>query len=257
MRTEGIKYYKTTVLSVHVGDTMITSDKRLQDNVFNGTIWDTGSPHMWLPSWLYAAVKAVFDKMMAEYERTRVNGINFCYIISRKDALLKFPLFRFEMPDNIWLELEPSRYLASVEDLYGKLAQCVDIHDSHSAYEGISFGLTNMQNMLISYDYSNKRLGFMKHDCNCFLLPEAKCIDGKKTKGGPFSLALSTRLPHMALATLPKLFGAGHRLKLFLTFILGSCVGGVGILFIALCRKKQGYAPLPQSDNTTMEDKFS
>jgi len=46
VRTEGIKYYKTTVLSVNVGDKMISSDKRLQDDIFKGTIWDTGSPHM-------------------------------------------------------------------------------------------------------------------------------------------------------------------------------------------------------------------
>jgi len=197
LNTGGNHYYKTQTLSIWVGDKKVTSDKRLEKNQFRGTVWDTGSPHMWMPKWAYALTKAAFFDVLKKYKTTSKGNQKICFLVNRAEALATFPKFRFEQPDNVWLELTPMQYLITKEIKTGVTAQCVDLIDAGNNSEGVAFGSTNMLDMLISYDYSHKRFGFMYHNCDCFLLPEADCIAGEETKGGRDSPALwvPTRQP--------------------------------------------------------------
>jgi len=53
LNTEHNHYYKVKTLSIWVGNMKVSDDNRLEMNQFHGTVWDTGSPHMWMPNWLY------------------------------------------------------------------------------------------------------------------------------------------------------------------------------------------------------------
>jgi len=204
LNTGGNHYYKTKTLSIWVGDKKVTSDNRLEKNQFRGTVWDTGSPHMWMPKWAYALTKSAFLEVLKKYKTTSKGNQKICFIVDRAEALANFPKFRFEQPDNIWLELTPMQYLVTKEIRAGVTAQCVDLIDAGNNSEGVAFGSTNMLDMLISYDYSHKRFGFMEHNCDCFLLPKADCVAGEGTKGGHDSPALwvPTRQPS-GLAIIP------------------------------------------------------
>jgi len=196
----GNHYYKTRTLSIWVGDRKVTSDNRLEKNHFKGTVWDTGSPHMWMPKWAYALTRNAFLDVMKKYKSVSKGNQKICFMVDRDEALKTFPLFRFEQPDNIWLELTPMQYLVSKVISKGQIAQCVDLIDAGNNSEGVAFGSTNMLNMLISYDYTHKKFGFMEHNCDCFLLPKANCVDGDRTEGGHNTPALwvPTRLPTVA-----------------------------------------------------------
>jgi len=200
----GNHYYKTKTLSIWVGDQKVTSDSRLEKNQFKGTVWDTGSPHMWMPKWAYALTKQTFmDLLKSKYKTTTIGNQKICFIVDRAEALRTFPKFRFEQPDNIWLDLTPMQYLITKQIRAGSTAQCVDLIDAGNNSEGVAFGSTNMLDMLISYDYSHKKFGFMQHDCDCFLLPKADCVNGKGTKGGRDSPALWVPTRQPAGASIP------------------------------------------------------
>jgi len=100
-----------------------------------------------------------------------------------------------------------------------------------------------MLDMLISYDYSSKRFGFMKHDCDCFLLPEAHCVDGSRTKGGLFTPPLSTKLPAW-ISTRSKFHPVLKPSKFFLMFLFGMAVAAVVTLMIRTCVRKKYNDPL-------------
>jgi len=100
-----------------------------------------------------------------------------------------------------------------------------------------------MLDMLISYDYSSKRFGFMKHDCDCFLLPDAHCVAGYRTKGGLFTPPLSTKLP----AGIPMRSRVHHPLnpvKFFLMFLFGLGFGALVMFMCRACMRKKDYKPL-------------
>jgi len=197
LNTAGNHYWKTKTVSIWVGDRKVTSEGRLEKNQFRGTVWDTGSPHMWMPRWAYTLTQKVFLDVMKKYKTTSKGNLKICFLVDRAEALKEFPLFRFEQPDNIWLELTPMQYLITKEIRAGVTAQCVDLINAGNDREGVAFGSTNMLNMLISYDYKRGKFGFMQHNCDCFLLPNADCIGGEGTKGGRDSPALwvPTRQP--------------------------------------------------------------
>jgi len=150
-----------------------------------------------MPEWAYALTETVFLDVMKKYESVSRGQFKICFMVDRDEALRTFPLFRFELPDNVWLELTPKRYLTTNVISTRQTVECVALSDAGNNLEGVAFGSTNMLDMLISYDYTNRKLGFMEHNCDCFLLPEATCIDGNRTKGGRNSPALwvPTRLP--------------------------------------------------------------
>jgi len=89
------------------------TDTRLERNSFNGTVWDTGSPHMWMPTWLYKLIQQAFTDVLKNFVRVNAHNYENCYQVERSVALRDFPLFRFELSNNIWLELTPSQYLIS------------------------------------------------------------------------------------------------------------------------------------------------
>jgi len=150
-----------------------------------------------MPTWAYALTRTAFLDVIKKYRSVSKDNFKICFMVDRDEALRTFPLFRFELPDKIWLELTPIQYLATIVISKGQIGQCVALMDAEDNSEGVAFGSTNMLDMLISYDYTNKKLGFMEHNCDCFLLPEATCIDGNRTKGGRDSPALwvPTRFP--------------------------------------------------------------
>jgi len=101
-----------------------------------------------------------------------------------------------------------------------------------------------MLDMLISYDYSGNRFGFMKHNCDCFLLPGAHCVDGSRTKGGLFTPPLSTKLPAW-ISTRSEVHPVLKPLKFFLMFLCGMGVGALVVwLIIRACVRKKDLEPL-------------
>jgi len=74
----GNHYYKTQTVSIWVGDKKVTSDSRLEKNQFRGTVWDTGSPHMWMPRWAYALTQRVFLDAVKGYKTTTKGNLKIC-----------------------------------------------------------------------------------------------------------------------------------------------------------------------------------
>jgi len=90
-----------------------TMDNRLESNSFNGTVWDTGSPHMWMPTWLFKLVQHAFSETLKSFVRVNSDSYEICFNVERSLALRDFPLFRFELSNNVWLDLTPMQYLIS------------------------------------------------------------------------------------------------------------------------------------------------
>jgi len=124
----------------------------------------------------------VFVSKLQKYHAVSEGGYDICFSVPRDEALETFPLFRFELLNEIWLELLPIQYVVSVKSNNGLIVQCVDIMNAGNELEGIAFGSTNMLDMLISYDYSDRKLGFMRHSCDNLLPSKAVYIDGKTIK---------------------------------------------------------------------------
>jgi len=194
-------YYKSITRSMWIGDTLITDDRRLQDNPFKGSVWDSGSPHMWMPKWMYALTKKSFIAAVPQqYEFHTAGSQHMCWKVDRDVALREFPDFSFGLPDEKRLVLKPLQYLITAKGAGGVLLQCADIFDAGNNHEGLAFGSTNMLDMLIIFDYDNSQMGFMHHDCECFLLEGgggADCI-APGARGGIQSSALwvPTRAPN-------------------------------------------------------------
>jgi len=127
-----------------------------------------------------------------------------------------------------------------VKTFDGGIAQCVDIIASKYEEEGIRFGSTNMQNMLINYDYVNGKLQFMHHSCDCILQSTENCVAGEMLKQKSSKQSF--------VKTLPKQIVRWIVSAVVIVFVIFIC-------FICWWRRRSSYSRIQtamSADETTL-----
>jgi len=164
-------WYRLITKSFRVGTELVKEKNKIYKmNTFGGTVFDSGSTDIWLPSPLYDQVERLLKRQIELKVERQSSQFAICWRVEWEEALATFPKLTMEFTGGAIFEFTPRNYLVPKNDL-----QCLGIFRG-SRGEGLALGSTAFLDKMVVHDRERGRLGW--GNANCTLYQEKFMSDG-------------------------------------------------------------------------------